>query len=122
MKQDVYSNVAIGVWVLAIVVTPLVWWLLGATFAQMYLLGVATAMLNLSLLIKSSRQALDRPVGARQGYILTQQVLRYAIYLVVFGAALWMQVESFGYLFLLLGFLSVKMVLVLYTLSKGGNV
>lgn len=122
MKQEVYSNVAIGVWVLAMVVTPLVWWLLSASFAQMYLLGVATAMLNLSLLIKSSRQALNRPEGTRQGYILTQQVIRYVIYIAVFGAALWMQAESFGYLFLLLGFLSVKMVLVLYTLSKGGSI
>jgi hypothetical protein len=122
MKQEVYSIVAIGAWVLALVVTPLVWWLLNATYAQMYLLGLATSMLNLSLLIKSSRQSLMRPEGSRQGYVIAQQVIRYAIYLGVFVAALWLQIDSFGYLFLLLGFLSVKLVLVLYTLSKGGNV
>jgi hypothetical protein len=122
MKQEVYSMVAIGAWVLALIVTPLVWWLLNATYAQMYLLGIATSMLNLSLLIKSSRQSLIRPEGSRQGYVISQQVIRYAIYIGVFVAALWLQIDSFGYLFLLMGFLSVKLVLVLYTLFKGGNV
>jgi hypothetical protein len=121
MKQEIYSAVAVGVWGLSFVMVPLLWVLLGASFAQSFLLGVATAMLNLSLLIKASRQSLERPVGARQGYVIRQQALRYAIYLGVLLAAWWMNWDAFGFLFLLFGLLSVKIVLVLYTVWKGGN-
>jgi len=121
MNQTVYSKVAIGVWGIGIIVVPLLWWVFGANYAQSYLLGLATSMLNLSLLIKSSRQALERPQGRRQGYIMSQQVLRMGLYIGVLIAAFFIGTDALGYLFLLFGLLSVKIVLVLYTLFKGGN-
>jgi hypothetical protein len=116
-----YSKVAIGVWALGFVVVPLAWILLGSQYAQNYLLGAATSMLNLSLLIKSSRQALERPEGRRQGYIMSQQVVRMGLYIAVLVAASFIGIDALGYLFLLFGLLSVKIVLVVYTLFKGGN-
>jgi len=121
MNQSMYSKVAIGVWAFGFVVVPLLWVFLGPQYAQNYLLGAATSMLNLSLLIKSSRNALDRPEGRRQGYIMSQQVLRMGLYIAVLIAAFVVGIDSLGYLFLLFGLLSVKIVLVVYTLFKGGN-
>ncbi len=121
MNQAVYSKVAIGVWGISFVAVPLLWVLFGASYAQSYLLGAATSMLNLSLLIKSSRRALERPEGSRQGYIMSQQVLRMGLYFAVLIAAFFIGTDPLGYLALLFGLLSVKIVLVLYTLSKGGN-
>lgn len=121
MSQAIYSKVAIGVWGIGFIVVPLLWVIFGAQFAQLYLLGAATSMLSLSLLIKSSRRALERPVGSRQGYIMSQQVLRTGLYIGVLIAAFYIGAEPLGYLFLLFGLLSVKIVLVLYTLYKGGN-
>jgi hypothetical protein len=121
MNQAVYSKVAIGVWAIGFIAVPLLWLLFGASYAQSYLLGAATSMLNLSLLIKSSRRALDRPEGSRQGFILSQQVLRMGLYIAVLVAAFFIGTDPLGYLTLLFGLLSVKIVLVLYTLFKGGN-
>jgi hypothetical protein len=121
MNQAVYSKVAIGVWAIGFIAVPLLWLLFGASYAQSYLLGAATSMLNLSLLIKSSRRALDRPEGSRQGFILSQQVLRMGLYIAVLVAAFFIGTDALGYLALLFGLLSVKIVLVLYTLFKGGN-
>ena len=121
MNQAVYSKVAIGVWGISIVTVPLLWFVFGSAYAQSYLLGAATSMLNLSLLIKSSRRALERPEGSRQGYIMSQQVVRMGLYIAVLIAAFLIDTDALGYLFLLFGLLSVKIVLVVYTLFKGGN-
>jgi hypothetical protein len=121
MNQSIYSKVAIGVWAIGFVVVPLLWVFFGAQYAQNYLLGAATSMLNLSLLIKSSRNALERPEGRRQGYIMSQQALRMGLYIAVLIAAFVVGFDPLGYLFLLFGLLSVKIVLVVYTLFNGGN-
>lgn len=85
-------------------------------WAVSFLFGFSASVFNYRLLTNSTRNALERPVGSRQGYVVTSQLIRFAIYFVVLlGAAF---VDQLEIIVTFLGMLSVKIVMFVYILLK----
>jgi hypothetical protein len=101
--------VSIGIWVFA-----------EYAMAVSFLIGFAASLFNYRMLTNSTRNALERPVGSRQGYIVFNQLIRFGIYFVVLlGAYLLKQVDI---IYAFVGMLSVKIVMFVYILlKKEGN-
>lgn len=86
------------------------------TIMTSFILGLMTAMMNYSLMIKATRKSFLRPEGKRTGYIVTQTVLRLVIYGVVLYIA---SIDArFDIIATFVGMLSVKIVYYLLLLLK----
>ena len=71
------------VWGYGIVVGLILYFTYGKMWGISFGLGLATSLMNFSLMTKAIRNALDRPEGKRMSYLMMQQGLRYVIYLVI---------------------------------------
>lgn len=121
MSQKSHIIVTLGVWGFVIVAAPLLWILVAPISAQMLILGAATSLMSLSMIQRAAASSVAREEGTRYSYVLVQQLLRYGLYLGILIAVYLLNIELIDYLFLVLGFSSAKLVLILYTLFKGGN-
>ena len=121
MSQKSHVVVTLGVWLLVILTAPIIWFVVTPLSAQMLILGAATSLMSLSMIQRATTSSLNRDEGTRYGYVLRQQLLRYGLFIGILVAVYLLNIEPFDYLFLVLGFSSAKLVLILYTLFKGGN-
>ena len=121
MSQKSHVIVTLGVWAFVIVASPLIWIFISPLSGQMIILGAATSLMSLSLLQRSAATSVTRQEGTRYAYVLRQQLIRYGLYLAILVTVYFLGIEPLDYLFLVLGFSSAKVVLILYTLFKGGN-
>lgn len=85
---------------------------LGQRVAISFVLGLATAMMNYSLLLKSSRKLLDLHEGSQRGYAVRHSIMRFMI----FAAILFIAAADvrFNVIATFVGMLSVKIVYYLY--------
>lgn len=121
MSQKSHVIVTLGVWAFVIVASPLIWIFISPLAGQMVILGAATSLMSLSLLQRSAASSVARQEGTRYAYVLRQQMIRYGLYVAILVTVYLLGIEPLDYLFLVLGFSSAKVVLILYTLFKGGN-
>lgn len=121
MSQKSHIIVTLGVWGFVIVAAPLLWIFVAPISAQMLILGAATALMSLSMIQRAAASSVARAEGTRYSYVLVQQLIRYGLYLGILLAVYLLNIEPIDYLFLVLGFSSAKLVLIIYTLFKGGN-
>ena len=121
MSQKSHVVVTLGVWLLVILIAPIIWFVVTPLSAQMLILGAATSLMSLSMIQRATTSSLNRDEGTRYGYVLRQQLLRYGLFIGILVAVYLLNIAPFDYLFLVLGFSSAKLVLILYTLFKGGN-
>ena len=121
MSQKSHVVVTLGVWGLVILAAPIIWLLITPLSAQMLILGAATSLMSLSMIQRSTTASLNKEEGTRYGYVLRQQLLRYGLFMAILVTVYYLGIEPLEYLFLVLGFSSAKIVLILYTLFKGGN-
>jgi len=121
MSSKSHIMVTLGVWLFVLVAAPLLWFLVSPLSAQMVILGAATSLLSLSMIQRATASSLNRPEGSRFSYVMRQQLLRYGVFMGILVTVYFLDIEPIDYLFLVLGFSSAKIVLILYTLHKGGN-
>ncbi len=107
-------------YVYGIIISIGIWLFAEYAFAVSFLIGFAASIFNYRLLSNSTRNALNRPVGSRQGYIVAQQLIRFMIYFVVLLGAYFL--EQINIIYTFIGMLSVKIVMFVYILlKKEGN-
>lgn len=124
-KNSINYKVIPFVWVYGIIVTLVLYFVgknqgVDTKWAFSFALGLATSLMNFSLLTKAVRTALSRPEGTRMRYLMMQQGLRYAIYFVILLSVAFN--NKFDLIVTFVGMCSVKLVMFLYILiTKGGN-
>ena len=89
-------------------------------WAMSFLLGYITSVFTYRLMTLSVLKSLNRPEGTRLKYVMSQQMMRFAIYFVILlGAAF---VDNIEIILTFIGMLSVKIVMFVYILlKKEGN-
>ncbi|XMB86722.1 ATP synthase subunit I [Mycoplasmatota bacterium WC44] len=124
-KSNINYKVVPFVWAYGIVVILVLYFVginqgVDTKWAFSFGLGLATSLMNFSLMTKAVRNALNRPEGSRMSYLMMQQGLRYAIYLVIMLSVAFN--NKYDLIVTFVGMLSVKIVMFLYILiTKGGN-
>jgi|GEM_PF-6509077 len=113
-KNEIYYRVVPFIWIYGIVVLLALYFIFGADYAFSFGLGLATSLLNFSLMIKAVRTSLSKPEGTRMRYLMIQQGLRYLIYIgILMYAAFTPDLEV---IVAFIGMLSVKIVMFVYVL------
>lgn len=85
-------------------------------WAMSFLLGFVTSVYSYRLMSSSVRKSLDRPEGTRMKYVMSQQMLRFAIYFgILLGSTFIANIEI---VLTFIGMLSVKIVMFTYILLK----
>ena len=107
-------KIATYVLVYGVVGTIISYVVFGSIIMISFLLGLATAMMNYSLLLKSTRRILEMNEGSQRGYAIRQSILRFSIFAVILYIS---SVDArFDIIATFVGMISVKVVYYVYFL------
>ncbi|QVK21537.1 ATP synthase subunit I [Mycoplasmatota bacterium] len=123
-KNNIYYKVIPIVWVYGLIVSLILYFVgknqgVETMWTISFALGLATSLMNFSLMTKAVRNALSRPEGTRMRYLMMQQGLRYFIYIAIMLSVAFN--NKFDLIFTFIGMLSVKVVMFFYILIKKGG-